>query len=147
MHAETHTLIPNKTIFLLMIRGRLKGAIALGLLWTAIASASYFFPESQLYAPGVFLLLLLVSLLMAVFGVVTYLGESLFIAGFNTMTERERSKYDMRRITLFMGVLCALMSYSLFLIFLSWIVFTVAILVLCVMMIVPFYTGGRFMMK
>jgi len=83
------------------------------------------------------------SLLIAAFGLMIFLGDPRLIAGFNVMTEKERSTYNMKRVTFFMGALCMALSYTFFLIFLSIILFCVMIVALCILtMVISFYINA-----
>jgi hypothetical protein len=85
-------------------------------------------------------------MLFVAFGLIIYLGDSRLLAGFNVMTEQERSHYNMDKITSFTGVNCVLMSYTFFLLFVSIILFSIAFAAVTAAMIIPFYTriGKRF---
>lgn len=55
------------------------------------------------------------SLLLIVIGLIFYLGRIVPFAGFKTMTEEERSRYNVNKITAFLGLFFMLMSYFAFL--------------------------------
>ena len=114
---------------------RLNGALVMGLLWVVIAVGTYFFRSPPLDNVWLFVILLLTSLLCVVLGLMAYLGDVRVIAGYNMMTERERTRYNIDKITLYLGALCVVVSYALFLIFLSLILFLIAVLALTVVMI------------
>jgi len=121
---------------------RLIGALVMGLLWVAVAAAPFFIHSSPSDKLGVFLLILFISLLCLVLGLIAYLGDVRVIAGFNMMTEKERSHYNINRVTFFIGILCVAMSYAFFLIYLSGILFTIVIVALTAVTIVfAFYVG------
>jgi uncharacterized membrane protein YjgN (DUF898 family) len=76
-----------------------------------------------------------------------YLGEIRLLAGFNIMTEQERSAYNISEVTSFMGVLCVVMSYASILMFFSVILSVIAIVAFsAVMVVMAFYVniGKRF---
>ena len=109
----------------MMIEERWKGALALSLLWVALMAVTLFFFD---LVPKVsWLLTLFIPLLIMVFGLIIYLGGYVLITGVNTMTKEERSRYDMNKITSFMGIFLILLSYIGFLMTISFVFFVVFI--------------------
>ena len=121
---------------------KLNGALVMGLLWVAVTVASYFVRSPPLDGLWLFLIILLTSLLCVVLGLMAYLGDVRVLAGYNMMTEQEQSRYNMDKITLYIGMLCVLLSYAFFLIFLSWILFTIAILALTIVTVAVAFGFG-----
>ena len=85
------------------IQGREEGFRVMCLLWIVITIIAFFYSWTkglQLY----FILALSVSSLMILFGALVYLGHIGFLAGFNTMSEKELKEYDMNKVTSFVGI-------------------------------------------
>jgi len=123
---------------------RQNGALLMGLFWVVIAIGSYFIRGPTQEETWLFLILLLTSLLCVVLGLMAYLGDVRVIAGYNMMTEMERTRYNIDKITLYLGALCVVVSYALFLALLSWVLFSIAVLALTVVMIaIAFGYGTR----
>ena len=97
-----------------MIVARRKNALLIGVLWlAAVAVVVLLMPESKdsfmlWFWPSI-------SLLLMVLGLLVYLGSYMLLAGFNTMTEKERSAYDLEKVTSFTGASLVLLSYLFFL--------------------------------
>ena len=97
-----------------MIEGRRKGALIMGLMWIAVAAVvMLYLPKEDVDA--MMWIWLLSSLIVMVCGIVVYLGFYMLIAGVNTMTANERSRYDMDKITSFMGISLVLTSLIFYL--------------------------------
>ena len=102
----------------------------MGLLWTIAVCITYFFLLRDHTLDGIWIMLF-VSLLLMVCGLAVYLGGAMLLAGFNTMTKQERSQYNVKALTSFMGVFIVLLSYfALFMAlhFAFFVVFIIAVL-------------------
>lgn len=88
-------------------------------------------------------LLLLLPLLLMVLGLIVYLGGFMLLAGVNTMTKEERSRYNMNEITSFAGVFLVLLSYIAYLMMIS-IMFFAVFIIATFAMIVYVNTSKRF---
>jgi len=87
----------------------------MGLPWVAVVAAVMLYLPDDYRVLVVWLWPLISSVLMGC-GVAVYLGGHMLLAGFNTMSEGERSAFDMDRVTSFTGISLALLSYGFFLI-------------------------------
>jgi hypothetical protein len=97
------------------IKGRTSGALILWVLWAAAAVFTAFLtPPGE--AAGMIWVWFLFSAFITVLGLIVYLGHYMFLAGINTMTEKERSMYDLEKISSFMGIVLVSWSYLFFLI-------------------------------
>ena len=95
------------------IEGRKKGAGMMFLIWcTAPVS---FLAYSAAHATDVFLVaVLLTSALIMGAGIAVYIGHVDLLAGFNTMDPKERAKYNIEKLSSFMGIWLVLMSFVMF---------------------------------
>ncbi|MDR1405447.1 MAG: DUF3784 domain-containing protein [Candidatus Methanoplasma sp.] len=93
-----------------MVEGRLRGALIMGVSWATASVASFcFLLDKQVTL--VFCAFLTLSLIVVAIGISVYLGTTKLLAGFNTMSECEMSKYNVANITSFMGVFLVAVSY------------------------------------
>lgn len=84
------------------IEGRRKGALLLTVigLTVPVAAALYFLIEGL---DTMMLIAMIMSLIITIVGVPVYLGHTILLAGFNTMSPGEREEYDMEMVTSFIG--------------------------------------------
>ena len=126
----------------MMYRERWIGALAMGLLWAVATGISYYILCDKLNTFGLWMMLFS-SLLMVVFGLTVYLGGIMVLAGFNTMTEQERSQYNIEEVTSFVGILLVLLSY-ISLLMLVYFVFIGVFLAIVIFMAIYVSVGKRF---
>ncbi|MCL1811037.1 MAG: DUF3784 domain-containing protein [Methanomassiliicoccaceae archaeon] len=118
----------------MLIKERWRDALVLSLLWAGITAILFCLLRDS-HSDSMLWMSLLFSLLLMSLGLVVYLGGAVLLAGFNTMTEEERSRYNMKEVTSFMGIFLILLSFVTFLMlifFVFIVVFIAAVLVMLV---------------
>lgn len=126
-----------------MIEGRLKGAAAICLLWM-VAVAVTFYLISGSNSGAMILVFLAVSLFPMMIGLTVYFGNVEVLSGFNTMTELERSRYNIDEVSSFMGMFFAVFAYTIFLMAASLVIGLVALFVSIIIMLVYINFSNRF---
>jgi hypothetical protein len=97
----------------MIIKGRWKGAFIMIVLWSVAVSVTMFLIQNGADDPMLWISLLSSSIILGM-GLVVYLGEYKLLAGVNTMSEQERSQYNMDEIASFMGMILVIESFVLF---------------------------------
>ncbi|MCL2712869.1 MAG: DUF3784 domain-containing protein [Methanomassiliicoccaceae archaeon] len=97
----------------MMIKGRKKGAGMMFLLWCA-APVTFLAYSIEHETEMFFLITLLTSALIMAAGIAIYLGHVNLLAGFNTMDPKERAKYNVEKLSSFMGIWLVLMAFVMF---------------------------------
>jgi hypothetical protein len=97
----------------MIIKGRWKGAFIMIVLWSIAVTVTALFFGDRIDEAMILISMLSSSFLLGI-GMVIYLGEYMVLAGVNTMSEKERSQYNMDEITSFMGIILAIESFVIF---------------------------------
>jgi hypothetical protein len=135
----------------MMITGKRKNALEMGILWVAaVAVIALLTPKGEMTV--IAWIWIPITFIMAILGLVIYLGHYMFISGFNTMTEKELAVYDMDKITTFMGLSLVILSFIFFLIwplmeiygFGAFAVMTIIIFIFGVILMAAYTNSKRF---
>jgi len=97
----------------MVVKGRWKSALAMGLLWAVVMAAALYYLDLGLDG-STLLILLFSSIFLMVLGLIIYMGGAMLLAGYNTMSKEQRAQYNVNEITSFMGALLVLLSIVAF---------------------------------
>jgi hypothetical protein len=98
----------------MLIEGRKKGFAVMQSFWIMAIAAVYAYATEEI---GTFLLVLMfMTGILQLIGSFVYLGYTGILAGFNTMTQSEMKKYDMEKVSSFLGISSVSIAFVLFLI-------------------------------
>ena len=98
----------------MIIEGRKKGFIIMQSFWAVAVAVTYIYIFEE---AGTFLLIfMLMTGVQQLIGSFVYLGYTGLLAGFNTMTPDEIGKYNMKKVSSFIGISVVSMAFITFLI-------------------------------
>ena len=85
------------------IQGREKGSKLICFLALVIVITTIVYTAAEGFS-AFLVILLFAGVLTILLGAIVYLGHAGILAGFNTMSEKERKEYDMEKVTSFIGI-------------------------------------------